>query len=54
MSQSDIGDYLTQVGRHPVLSKEAQLRHCQRIHALLHHEAGRNEAPLGIRRSGQR
>ena len=54
MSQSDIGDYLTQVGRHPVLSKEAQLRHCQRIHAWLHHEAGRNEAPLGIRRSGQR
>ena len=54
MSQSEIHDYLTQVGRHPVLSKEAQLRHCQRIYAWLHHEDGRNEAPLGIRRSGQR
>jgi RNA polymerase sigma factor (sigma-70 family) len=54
MSQSEIHDYLTQVGRHPVLSKEAQLRHCQRIYAWLHHEDGRNGAPLRIRRSGER
>lgn len=54
MSQSEIHDYLTQVGRHPVLSKEAQLRHCRRIHAWLHHEDGRDAAPLSIRRAGKR
>jgi len=54
MSQSEIHDYLTEIGRHPVLSKEAQLRHCQRIHAWVHHEAGRDAAPLHIRRSGKR
>ena len=54
MSQSEIHDYLTQVGRHPVLSKEAQLRHCRRIHAWLHHEDGRDAAPLAIRRAGKR
>lgn len=52
MSQSDIHDYLTQIGRHPVLSKEAQLLHCQRIRAWVHHEGGRDAAPLRIRRTG--
>jgi len=54
MSSSEIHDYLTEIGRYPVLCKEAQLRHCQRIHAWLHHEAGRDAAPLRIRRAGQR
>ena len=54
MSQSEIHDYLTQVGRHPVLSKEAQLRHCQRIYAWLHCEAGKDAAPLRLRRAGER
>ena len=50
----NIHDYLTEVGRHPVLSKEAQLRHCRRIHAWVHHEDGRDAAPLQIRRFGSR
>jgi RNA polymerase sigma factor (sigma-70 family) len=54
MSNSEIHDYLTEIGRHPVLCKEAQLRHCQRIHAWIHHEGGRDAAPLRIRRAGQR
>ena len=54
MSNSEIHDYLTEVGRHPVLSKEAQLRHCRRIHAWVHHEDGRDAAPLQIRRAGSR
>lgn len=54
MSQLQINDYLTQIGRHPVLSKEAQLRHCRRIHAWVHHEDGRDAAPLHIRRAGSR
>jgi RNA polymerase primary sigma factor len=54
MSNSEIHDYLTEVGRHPVLSKEAQLRHCRRIHAWVHHENGRDAAPLQIRRAGSR
>jgi RNA polymerase primary sigma factor len=54
MSQSEVHSYLTEIGRHPVLSKEAQLRHCQRIYAWVHHEAGRDAAPDRIRRSGSR
>lgn len=54
MSQSDIYSYLTEIGRHPVLSKEAQLRHCQRIHAWIHHEDGRATAPPSIIRAGTR
>lgn len=54
MSNSEIHDYLTEVGRHPVLCKEAQLRHCQRIYAWVHHEAGREGAPSAVRRSGRR
>lgn len=54
MSQSDIHSYLTEIGRHPVLSKEAQLRHCQRIHAWVHHEDGRTSAPPAIIRAGTR
>ena len=54
MSNTELRDYLTDVGRFPVLSKEAQLRHCQRIHAWIHHEGGRDAAPPSIRRSGSR
>jgi RNA polymerase sigma factor (sigma-70 family) len=54
MSQSEIQNYLSEIGRHPVLSKEAQLRHCQRIYAWVHHEDGRDGAPLPIRRAGTR
>lgn len=54
MSQSEISDYLTQVGRHPVLTREAQLRHCQRIHAWINHENGRLEAPVAVRKLGAR
>lgn len=54
MSSTELRDYLTDVGRFPVLSKEAQLRHCQRIHAWLNHESGRDAAPPSIRRAGRR
>lgn len=54
MSSTELRDYLTDIGRFPVLSKEAQLRHCQRIHAWVHHEGGRDAAPPHIRRSGSR
>lgn len=54
MSSTELRDYLTDVGRYPVLSKEAQLRHCQRIHAWLNHEGGRDAAPSKVRRAGQR
>jgi RNA polymerase sigma factor (sigma-70 family) len=54
MSQSEIHSYLTEIGRHPVLSKEAQLRHCRRIHAWVHYDDGRECAPLSVRRAGAR
>lgn len=54
MSRSDIQSYLTEIGRLPILSKEAQLRHCHRIYAWLNHPNGRDNAPLAIRRAGRR
>ena len=37
-----------------MLSKEAQLRHCYRIHAWVNHDAGRANAPERVRHAGQR
>lgn len=54
MSKSEINAYLTDIARYPILSKEAQLLHCQRIYAWQHHESGPSEAPARIRRAGQR
>ena len=54
MSKSEVHAYLTDIGRHPVLSREAQLRHCRRIYAWINHEAGRADAPLAVRRAGER
>ena len=54
MSNSEIHDYLTEVGRHPVLSKETQLLHCRRIHAWVNYEGGRDAAPPNVRRAGER
>lgn len=54
MSRSEIHDYLTEVGRHPVLTKEAQLRHCQRICVWVNHPEGRDLAPTRVRRAGER
>jgi RNA polymerase sigma factor (sigma-70 family) len=33
MTASDLQPYLNEIGRHPVLGQEAQLRHCRRIRA---------------------
>lgn len=54
MSSSELQTYLTSIGRLPVLCKEAQLRHCQRIHAWVNWPGGRHAAPERVRRSGQR
>ena len=54
MAQSEIHSYLTEIGRHPVLSREAQLRHCRRIHDWIHHEDGRDAAPASTQRYGRR
>lgn len=54
MSSSELQTYLTSIGRLPVLCKEAQLRHCRRIHAWVHWPGGRHAAPERVRRSGQR
>lgn len=54
MSQSELQRYLTEIGRYPVLTREAQLRHCHRIRAWLDHEGGRDAAPRHIQRAGRR
>lgn len=54
MSSSELSQYLTDIGRFPVLSRESQLRHCQAIHRWVHHEGGRAAAPRNIQRVGAR
>lgn len=54
MSSTDLQPYLTAIGRYPVLCKETQLRHCQRIHAWVNWPGGRDQAPPRVRRTGQR
>jgi len=54
MSSSELSQYLTDIGRFPVLSRESQLRHCQSIHRWIHHEGGRDAAPANIQRVGKR
>jgi len=54
MAQSEINSYLSEIGRHPVLGREAQLRHCRRIHAWIHHEGGKTLAPSHVQRHGKR
>ena len=49
-----LNTYLAQVGRYPVLTKEAQLLHCRRIHTWQNHPGGRDSAPPRIARAGRR
>ncbi len=53
-SPHELTAYLNEIGRLPVLTREAQLRHCRRIHAWVHHPDGRLAAPRPIARAGQR
>lgn len=54
MTAGGLDSYLNQIGRHPVLTEEAQLLHCRRIHAWIHHPGGRDAAPHRIERAGRR
>lgn len=45
--------YLNRVGRFPVLSEEAQLRHAYAIHRWVNWPEGRENAPLRVSRAGQ-
>lgn len=54
MSKAEISAYLNDIARYPVLTKETQLLHCQRIYAWLHHEDGKDAAPARLRRLGER
>lgn len=59
MSKSDVQAYLDQISRHPKLTPEAQMRHCQRIQAWIRFtpegapEPDRTAAPRSIARKGQ-
>ena len=54
MSSSEFSQYLTDIGRYPVLSRESQLRHCQAIRRWVHWEGGRECAPRNVQRLGSR
>lgn len=54
MAGSELNHYLSEIGRHPVLSKEVQLLHSQRIWAWVNYEGGRDKAPKRVQRSGKR
>lgn len=53
-SSSDLTIYLNEIGRFPVLTKEAQLLHCRRIHTWVNWEGGRDQAPRSVVRTGKR
>lgn len=53
-SSSDLTIYLNEIGRFPVLTKEAQLLHCRRIHTWVNWEGGRDQAPRSVIRAGKR
>lgn len=51
---SDLDTYLQSIGRFPVLTKEAQLRHCRRIREYVDWPGGRAQAPARVQYLGQR
>ena len=54
MTSSGLDTYLNEVGRHPVLTEEAQLRHCMRIRPWITWPGGRHLAPETVKRTGRR
>jgi RNA polymerase sigma factor (sigma-70 family) len=53
-SPTTLNTYLHSVGRHPVLTKEAQLLHCRRIYEWQNWPGGRDCSPSRVARAGQR
>ena len=54
MSSSEISQYLTEIGRYPVLSEEARLHHCRMIHRWQQWPDGKDNAPRSVARAGER
>ena len=54
MFSSEFSQYLTDIGRYPVLSRETQLRHCMAIHRWQNWEGGKDKAPRSVKRLGKR
>lgn len=54
MTRSDLGAFLTQIGRHPILTKEAQLLHGYRVQAWKKYPEGEDKAPPAVQRAGRR
>jgi RNA polymerase nonessential primary-like sigma factor len=53
MPATGLDSYLNEIGRVPVLTEEAQLRHCMRIHPWVNWPGGRASAPRAVARAGQ-
>ncbi|MGA0706330.1 MAG: sigma-70 family RNA polymerase sigma factor, partial [Steroidobacteraceae bacterium] len=53
-AKSELTQYLNEVGRLPVLTREAQLRHCRRIHTWVNWPGGREHSPENVSRAGRR
>ena len=49
----ELTDYLSQISRHPVLGREAQLLHARHVQAWLTWPEGRAVAPYRVRRRGE-
>ena len=54
MSKSELSQYLSDIGRYPVLSRESQLRHCYAIHKWQTWPEGKDNAPRKVQRLGER
>lgn len=54
VSTTGLNTYLNNISRFPILTKEAQLLHCQRIHRWINWPEGREKAPGPVSRAGKR
>lgn len=54
MTSSGVSQYLEELSRYPILTKEAQLRHSYRVAEWKNYPEGPEKAPLSVRRAGQR
>ena len=54
MTKSDLSQYLSEIGRYPVLSREGQLLHCRNIHRYQQWPGGKEQAPRKVVRAAER
>jgi RNA polymerase primary sigma factor len=54
MSKPEIAEYLNSISRYPVLTPEAQLRHCYRVREWVEYQEREEEAPKHVERRARK